>query len=78
MTTITESNISSRLDLSGVDLILPDSAASIVEYSSRDAFPSVGRTRRIYIALDTAMPWRWSEAASSYALLIPVIDAGSF
>lgn len=78
MTTITESNISAQLDLSGVDLILPESAASVVEYPDRDSFPSVGRTRRIYIALDTSLPWRWSEAASAYALLIPVIDAGNF
>ena len=78
MTTITESNISTQLDLSAVDLILPESAASVVEYPSRDAFPSVGRARRIYIALDTSLPWRWSESANTYALLIPVIDAGSF
>jgi hypothetical protein len=32
----------------------------------------------MYVALDTGLPWRWSEAASAYSLLIPVIDAGTF
>lgn len=78
MTTITESNISQQLDLSNFTLVLPEETNAIVEYPNREAFPSTGRTKRMYVALDTGLPWRWSEAASSYALLIPVIDAGNF
>jgi hypothetical protein len=78
MTTITESNISQQLDLSNFTLVLPEETNAIVEYPNREAFPSTGRTKRMYVALDTGLPWRWSEAASAYALLIPVIDAGTF
>ena len=75
MTTITESNITQRLDLSAFDLTLP---AVIVEYPSRSSFPSVGKPDRLYMALDEGMPYRWSPSASAYALMIPVIDAGTF
>jgi hypothetical protein len=75
MTTITESNITQTLDLSSFDLTLP---AVIVEYPSRSAFPSVGKTDRLYMALDEGMPYRWSPSASAYALMIPIIDAGIF
>jgi hypothetical protein len=78
MTTITESNISQQLDLSNFTIVLPEETNAIVEYPNREAFPSTGRTKRMYVALDTGLPWRWSEAASAYALLIPVIDAGTF
>jgi hypothetical protein len=78
MTTITESNINQQLDLSNFTIVLPEETNAIVEYPSREAFPSTGRTKRMYVALDTGLPWRWSEAASAYALLIPVIDAGTF
>jgi hypothetical protein len=78
MTTITESNISQQLDLSNFTIVLPEETNAIVEYPNREAFPSTGRTKRLYVALDTGLPWRWSEAASAYALLIPVIDAGTF
>jgi hypothetical protein len=78
MTTITESNIRQQLDLSGFEIVLPEETNAIVEYPNREAFPSTGRTKRMYVALDTGLPWRWSEAASAYALLIPVIDAGTF
>ena len=78
MTTITESNISQQLDLSNFTLVLPEETNAIVEYPNREAFPSTGRTKRMYVALDTGLPWRWSEAASAYALLLPVIDAGTF
>jgi hypothetical protein len=30
------------------------------------------------MALDEGMPYRWSPSASAYALMIPVIDAGTF
>jgi hypothetical protein len=75
MTTITESNITQQLDLSSFDLTLPP---SVVEYPTRSAFPSVGKTDRLYMAMDEGMPYRWSSSASAYALMIPVIDAGNF
>ncbi len=75
MTTITESNITQTLDLSSFDLTLP---AVIVEYPTRSSFPSIGKPDRLYMALDEGMPYRWSPTANAYALMIPVIDAGSF
>jgi hypothetical protein len=75
MTTISESNIRQTLDLSSFDLTLP---AVIVEYPSRSSFPSIGKPDRLYMALDEGMPYRWSPSASAYALMIPVIDAGTF
>jgi hypothetical protein len=75
MTTITESNITQTLDLSSFDLSLPP---SVVEYPTRSAFPAIGKPDRLYMALDEGMPYRWSPSASSYALMIPVIDAGAF
>jgi hypothetical protein len=75
MTTITESNLTQTLDLSSFELTLPP---SVVEYPSRSSFPSIGKTDRLYMALDEGMPYRWSPSASAYALMIPVIDAGTF
>jgi hypothetical protein len=75
MTTITESNLTQTLDLSGFDLTLP---AVVVEYPSRSSFPSSGKTDRMYMAMDEGMPYRWSPSAAAYALMIPVIDAGNF
>jgi hypothetical protein len=75
MTTITESNLSTQLDLSGFDLTLP---GIVVEYPSRSNFPSIGKADRFYMAMDEGMPYRWSTSANAYALMIPVIDAGAF
>jgi hypothetical protein len=75
MTTITESNITQTLDLSAFDLSLPP---VIVEYPNRSSFPSTGKPDRLYMAMDEGMPYRWSPTASAYALMIPVIDAGTF
>ena len=75
MTTITESNITQQLDLSSFDLTLPP---SVVEYPNRSSFPSSGKPDRLYMALDEGMPYRWSPTASAYALMNPVIDAGTF
>jgi hypothetical protein len=75
MTTITESNITQQLDLSSFELTLPP---SVVEYPTRSNFPSVGKSDRLYMAMDEGMPYRWSPSASAYALMIPVIDAGNF
>jgi len=78
MTTITESNIRQQLDLSNFEIVLPEETNAIVEYPSRDAFPSTGRAKRLYVALDTGLPWRWSETTNAYALLVQVIDCGTF
>ena len=75
MTTITESNLSQQLDLSQFDLTLP---GLVVEYPTRSAFPSTGKSDRLYMALDEGMPYRWSTTASAYALMIPIIDCGNF
>ena len=75
MTKITESNLTQTLDLSSFDLTLP---AVIVEYPSRSSFPSIGKPDRLYMAMDEGMPYRWSPTASAYALMIPIIDAGTF
>ena len=75
MTTITESNITQTLDLSSFDLSLPP---SVVEYPTRSAFPSVGKSDRLYMALDEGMPYRWSPSANAYATLISIIDGGGF
>ena len=75
MTKITESNITQQLDLSAFDLTLP---GIVVEYPTRSAFPSTGKSDRLYMALDEGMPYRWSPSASAYALMIPIIDCGNF
>jgi len=75
MTTITESNITQTLDLSSFDLSLPP---SVVEYPTRSAFPSTGKSDRLYMALDEGMPYRWSPSANAYATLISIIDGGGF
>lgn len=76
MTTITETNISQQLDLSSVELILPDSAQSIVEYPTRADFPEIGRSARLYIDLSTGSTFRWQE--TTYVLLNATIDCGDF
>lgn len=76
MTTITESNLSQTLDLSGfAGISLP---ALVVEYPTREDFPSIGKPDRLYQAMDEGMPYRWSPSANAYALTIPIIDAGTF
>jgi hypothetical protein len=75
MTTISESNIRQTLDLSAFNLTLP---GVVVEYPTRSNFPSVGKSDRLYMAMDEGMPYRWSPSASAYALMIPIIDAGNF
>jgi hypothetical protein len=75
MTTITESNLTQTLDLSAFDLTLPP---SVVEYPTRSAFPSVGKSDRLYMAMDEGMPYRWSHTANAYATLISIIDGGGF
>jgi hypothetical protein len=52
--------------------------SDIVEYPSRSTFPSVGRTNRIYMAMDTSTPWRWSSSSGSFVLFNQRIDAGIY
>ena len=75
MTTITESNITQQLDLSAFDLTLPP---SVVEYPTRSSFQSIGKADRLYMAMDEGMPYRWSPSANAYALMIPILDCGTF
>lgn len=75
MTTLTESNLSQTLDLSGFSLSLP---ALIVEYPTRADFPSIGKPDRLYHAMDEGMPYRWSPTENAYATLISIIDGGGF
>ncbi|WP_335919479.1 tail fiber domain-containing protein [Shewanella algae] len=39
---------------------LPDSVDEILEYPTREDFPEVGETKKVYIALDTMSSYRWS------------------
>ena len=76
MTTITESNLAQTLDLSKIDVILPEIAQSIVEYPTQDDFPQTGRSARLYIDLATGSTYRWQE--TTYVLLNALIDCGQF
>jgi hypothetical protein len=78
MTRLTSNQFSDTLDFTSKQILLPTSAASMVEYPDRGSFPTAGRNGRLYIALDTGLPWRWSTDSQSYALLISIIDAGEF
>jgi hypothetical protein len=64
------------VDASGTVALVEGS--DIVEYPSKNEFPSVGRANRIYMAMDTSTPWRWSPSSSSYVLFIQRIDAGIY
>ena len=76
MTTITDANLAQTLDLSNIDLILPEIAQSIVEYPTRSDFPEIGRSARLYIDLAEAQTYRWQE--TTYVLLNALIDCGQF
>lgn len=76
MTTITDANIAQTLDLSKIDVILPEIAQSIVEYPTPDDFPPTGRSARLYIDLSTGNTYRWNE--TTYVLLNATIDCGQF
>jgi hypothetical protein len=52
--------------------------SDIVEYPTQSDFPSVGRSNRIYMAMDTSTPWRWSPSSGSFVLFIQRIDAGIY
>ena len=76
MTTITDANLAQTLDLSKIDVILPEIAQSIVEYPTRADFPEIGRSARLYIDLSTGSTFRWQETTS--VLLNATIDCGDF
>lgn len=78
MTRLTSNQFSDTLDFTSKQILFPVSSSDIVEYPSRGSFPTAGRSNRLYIALDTGLPWRWSTDSQSYALLISIIDAGEF
>ena len=72
MTTITESNITQQLDLSQFTIVLPDETIQIVEYPAASNFPSVGKQARLYISLDSGLPYRWNGTAYTPAADLPV------
>jgi hypothetical protein len=76
MTTITDVNIAQTLDLSQIELILPEFTQSIVEYPTQDDFPQTGRPQRMYVDLSSGAPYRWSN--DHYVPLIQTIDCGNF
>ena len=78
MTRLTSNQFSDTLDFTSKQILLPVSSSDIVEYPNRGSFPTTGKNNRLYIALDTGLPWRWSTDSQSYALLISIIDAGEF
>ena len=71
MTTITESNITQQLDLSQFTIVLPDETIQIVEYPSSADFPAVGKVARLYISLDSGLPYRWNGTAYTPAADLP-------
>jgi len=76
MTTITDANLAQTLDLSKIDVILPEIAQSIVEYPTQDDFPQTGRSARLYIDLAEGQTYRWQD--TTYVLLNALIDCGQF
>lgn len=76
MTTITDANLAQTLDLSKIDVILPEIAQSIVEYPTRADFPEIGRSARLYIDLSEGTSYRWH--GTDYVLLNALIDCGDF
>lgn len=71
MTTITETNITQQLDLSQFTIVLPDETIQIVEYPAASNFPSVGKQARLYISLDSGLPYRWNGTAYTPAADLP-------
>lgn len=71
MTTITETNITQQLDLSQFTIVLPEDSLGVVEYPSAAAFPGVGKDKRLYIAQDSGLPYRWNGTAYTPAADLP-------
>lgn len=72
MTTITETNITQQLDLSQFQIVLPEDTIQIVEYPSAANFPAVGKAARLYISMDSGLPYRWNGNAYTPAADLPV------
>lgn len=53
---------------------LPSYVDDVLEYPSKNNFPAVGETGKIYIALDTNLAYRWS--GSSYVEISPSLALG--
>ena len=67
MTTITETNITQQLDLSQFTIVLPEDSLGVVEYSSAENFPGVGKDKRLYVAQNSGQIFRWNVTASGTA-----------
>ena len=72
MTTITESNITQQLDLSQFQIVLPEETNQVVEYSSAENFPGVGKDKRLYVAQNSGQIFRWNGNAYTPAADLPV------
>ena len=53
---------------------LPSYVDDVLEYLSKNNFPAVGETGKIYVALDTNLTYRWS--GSSYVEISPSLALG--
>ncbi len=71
MTTIRDTNLAADLDLSGINLTLPEQVDYIVEYPTASAFPATGRAQRLYIAQDSGTAYRWTGSAYTPAADLP-------
>ncbi len=71
MTTITESNITQQLDLSQFQIVFPEEIQSVVEYPQVENFPETGKAQRLYISLDSGLPYRWNGTAYTPAADLP-------
>jgi hypothetical protein len=71
MTTITETNITQQLDLSQFTIVLPEDSLGVVEYPSFADFPGTGKDKRLYIAQDSGLPYRWNGTAYTPAADLP-------
>ena len=71
MTTITETNITQQLDLSQFTIVLPEDSLGVVEYSSAENFPGVGKDKRLYVAQNSGQIFRWNGSTYTPAADLP-------
>jgi hypothetical protein len=57
-------------DLSALPTLL-DAVQNILEFPTAASFPPVGRAQRLYIALDSGLPYRWDGTAYTPAADLP-------
>lgn len=62
-TTLTSDQLSSSLDLSSKNVLLPEGVDFVVHYADRADFPTTGRLKRIYVETNTGVLWTWSGLA---------------